>query len=133
MEMRAARIIVSTRDALSRFRKAVDKLGGYKEVDVPDVVARLIAVLNAEEYWIGAMENFALEYVLNGTSFAVVDDKIICDTQILRYEIVLLGVHLKEEFERLGMLTGAGPRGYFYNQLLGDDLVVSPLPCHGHS
>lgn len=126
-------IIVPTGEALSRFRVAMDKLGGFREVDVPDVVSRLIAVLNAEGWWIGALENFANEYVLKGTCFAVVDSKIICDAQIMKYQIVLLGVHLKEEFERMGMLTQAGPRGYFYNQLLGDDLVVSPLPCHGHS
>lgn len=121
-------VIVATGPAVVQFRWVVDSLGGFREISVEEVVSRIVAVLNAEGFWIGALEIMAAEYVLDGAKLSVADEKILVDTQTLRAEVVRLGVAIRDQFAALHLLTASGGYGYFYNQLLGDDLVVSRYP-----
>lgn len=121
-------VIVPTSCAVISFKLTVQRLGGFKEVCVSDVLARIVATLNAEGWRLGALEDMTTEYVLEGTDFAVVDEKILRDTQVLKGAIVRLGIVVRDQFQSLGMLRPDGGYGYFYNRLLGNDLVVTRYP-----
>lgn len=120
-------IVPLSSDVLS-FKLSVQRLGGFKEVKVEEVLSRIVAALNAEGWRLGVLGDVATDYCIDGANFKILDEKILHDTQVLKGAIVKLGVAVQEQMTAMGMLQATGGYGYLYKQLLGDDLVVTRYP-----
>lgn len=121
-------VIIPTALAVASFKLTTMRLGGFKEVKVDEVLARIVAALNAEGWRLGVLGDVATDYCIEGANFKILDEKILRDTQVLKGAIVTLGVAVQEQMTAMGMLQVSGGYGYFYKQLLGNDLVVTRHP-----
>lgn len=128
MQRSVPTVIIPTTDAVASFRITTARLGGFKEVKVEEVMPRVVAALNAEGWRLGVLEDLATDYCIEGANFKILDEKILQDTQVLKGAIVRLGVAVQEQMTAMGMLQASGGYGYFYKQLLGNDLVVTRHP-----
>lgn len=120
-------IIVSTRMPVLKFERELRRITGT-EVDLKEVLARIIAVCNLGEKCEEQMKSMSLIYSCIGLGVRIQDEKLLADGVLLSIAVMNLGLAVHAEIKALGLYKAEETLGYFYSDLLGKDLVLAKLP-----
>lgn len=129
--MQPEKVIVDTALPLLVFERECRRLGST-DVSLPEVFARIVAVCMLGEFGvITTMHSMSRLYCHDGIwldNQNVPDEKILADGLLLSAAVERLGLAVHEQIKTLGLYTTKGDLGYFYSDLLGNDLVLAKLP-----